>query len=168
MKTHRTTAFLFNKIQLQSVSITMRTGHCAIGRAPSLSLPMQHGGMDLFPHGAQMDPEIAKQLALGMAVLCVRNTCIEDIHAGITPHSQAGDFSDAKVVTPDGEIPWNRLSRISDDEMREFMKQVVDQIYTVLLRLDDPEFLERMEHYARRTTKAWDAPKNLTNWFAGG
>jgi hypothetical protein len=129
---------------------------------------MQHGGMDLFPHGAQMDPEIAKQLALGMAVLCVRNTCIEDIHAGITPHSQAGDFSDAKVVTPDGEIPWNRLSRISDDEMREFMKQVVDRIYTVLLRLDDPEFVERMGHYARRTTKAWDAPKNLTNWFAGG
>ena len=72
-----------------------------------------------------MDQETAKQLALGMAVLCVRNTCIEDIHAGIEPHSQAGDFSDAKVVTPDGEIPWNRLSRISNDEMREFMKQVV-------------------------------------------
>jgi hypothetical protein len=77
-------------------------------------------------------------LALGMAVLCVRNTCIEDIHAGIEPHSQAGDFSDARVVTPDGEIPWNRLSRIRNDEMREFMKQVVDRIYTVLLRSDDP------------------------------
>ena len=72
------------------------------------------------------------------------------------------------IVTPNGEIPWNRLSRISNDEMREFMKQVVDRIYTVLLRLDDPGFVERMEHYARRTTKAWDAPKNLTNWFAGG
>ena len=95
------------------------------------------------------------------------NTCIEDIHAGITPHSQVGDFCDAKVVTPDGEIPWNRLSRISDDEMREFMKQVVDRICTVLLRLDDPEFVQRMGHYAHRTTKAWDAPKNLTNWFAG-
>jgi hypothetical protein len=115
-----------------------------------------------------MNQEIAKHLALGMAVLCVRDTCIEDIHAGIVPHSQAGDFSDAKVVTPDGEIPWNRLSRISDDEMREFMKQVVNRIYTLLLRLDEPGFFERMDHYAGRATKAWDEPVNLTNWFAGG
>jgi hypothetical protein len=122
----------------------------------------------MFSHGDQMNQEIAKHLALGMAVLCVRNTSIEDIHAGIVPHSQAGDFSDAKVVTPDGEIPWNRLSRISDDEMREFMKQVVNRIYTFLLRLDEPGFFERMDHYAGRTTKGWDEPVNLTNWFAGG
>ena len=114
-----------------------------------------------------MDQEIAKQLALGMAVLCVRNTCIEDIHASVEPHSRAGDFSDARVVTPDGEIPWNSLSRIRNDEMREFMKQVVDRIYTVLLRLDDPRFVERMDHYALRSTKTWDEPKNLTDWFAG-
>jgi hypothetical protein len=49
------------------------------------------------------------RLALGMAILCVRNTCIEDLHAGIEPSSQAGDFSDVKVVTPYGEIPWNKL-----------------------------------------------------------
>jgi hypothetical protein len=121
----------------------------------------------VFSHGAQMKQEVAKRLALGMAVLCVRNTCIEDIHAGIEPHSQAGDFSDARVVTPDGEIPWNVLSRISNDEMREFMKQVVDRIYTVLLRLDDSGFVERMDRYAFRTTKEWDEPKNLTNWFVG-
>jgi hypothetical protein len=114
-----------------------------------------------------MNQEIAKRLALGMAVLCVRNTCIEDIHAGIEPHSQARDFSDARLVTPDGEIPWTKLSPIRNDEMREFMKQVVDRIYTVLLRLDNPGFVERLDHYALRATKAWDEPKNLTNWFAG-
>jgi hypothetical protein len=65
-----------------------------------------------------------------MAVLCVRNTCIEDIHAGIEPHSPAGDFSDVKAVTPAGEIPWSRLSRMRNDEMREFMKRVVDRLYT--------------------------------------
>jgi hypothetical protein len=59
-----------------------------------------------------MNEEMAKRLALGMAILCVRNTCIEDLHAGIEPSSQAGDFSDVKVVTPYGEIPWNKLSRI--------------------------------------------------------
>jgi hypothetical protein len=69
---------------------------------------------------ATMNEEMAKRLALGMAILCVRNTCIEDLHAGIEPSSQAGDFSDVKVVTPYGEIPWNKLSRIRDDDMRDF------------------------------------------------
>jgi hypothetical protein len=71
------------------------------------------------------------------------------------------------VVTPYGEIPSNELSRIRDADMRDFMKQVVDRIYTVLLRLDDPEFVERMDNYARRTTAAWDIPNNLVNWFTG-
>jgi hypothetical protein len=85
-----------------------------------------------------MNEEIARRLAVAMAVLCVRNTCIEDIHAGIEPHSPSGDFADVRVVTPGGEIPWSKVLRIRDDEMREFMKQVVDRLYTVLLRLDDP------------------------------
>jgi hypothetical protein len=114
-----------------------------------------------------VNEQIASRLALGMAVWCVRNTCIEDIHAGVEPHSQAGDCSDVKVVTPYGEIPWNKLSRISNDEMRAFMKQVVDRLYTVFLRLDDPAFVKRMDQYSRRTTAAWDAPQELTDWFTG-
>src|SRR6202522_1243383 len=82
----------------------------------------------------------AKQLALGLAVLCVRNTCIEDIHSGAVPGSPAGDFSDVKVASSRVEIPWNAVSRISDDEMRAFMIQVVDSLYTSLLRLNDPAF----------------------------
>jgi hypothetical protein len=107
-----------------------------------------------------MNEEIAKRLALGIAVLCIRNTCIEEIHAGIEPGSQVGDFSDVKIVTPYGDIPRNNLSRISNDEMREFMKQVVDRIYTVLLRLENPEFVDRLDSYARRTTAAWDPEKS--------
>jgi hypothetical protein len=102
-----------------------------------------------------------------MAVLCVRNTCIEDIHVWIEPYSEVDDFSDVKVVTPSGEIPWNRLSRIRDDEMRALMNQVVDRLYIVLLRLDDPAFIERTNGYARRTTAAWDAPQELADWFTG-
>ena len=86
-------------------------------------------------------------------VLCVRNTGIEDIHSGIEPGSPAGDFSDVKVVTPQGEIPWNEVSRISNDEMRAFMRQVVDRLYTCLLRLDDPEFLQRMMRYSQSATR---------------
>ena len=114
-----------------------------------------------------MNEVIAKRLALNMALMCVRNTCIEDVHAGVEPSSKAGDFSDAKLVTPYGEIPWNKLSRIRNDEMREFMKQVVDRLYTVLLRLDDPAFVDRMDQYARRATAKWDEPRNLTDWFSG-
>ena len=115
-----------------------------------------------------MNEVIAKRLALSMALMCVRNTCIEDIHAGVEPCSKAGDFSDAKLVTSYGEIPWNNLSRIRNDEMRDFMKQVVDRLYTVLLRLDDPEFVDRMDQYARRATAKWDEPRNLTDWFLAG
>jgi hypothetical protein len=112
-----------------------------------------------------MNEEAARRLALGVALLCVRNTCIEEIHAGISPSSQAGDFSDVKVVTPYGEIPWNNLSRISDDDMRDFMREVVDRIYTVLLRLKDREFVERMDNYTRLMTRAWDAPKESADLF---
>lgn len=114
-----------------------------------------------------IDEAIAKQIALGLAVLCVRNTCIEDIHSGIEPVSLAGDFSDVAVVTPKGEIPWNDLARISNDEMKVFMQQVVDRLYTTLLRMDDPLFVERVIQYAKRAAINWDDPKNLTDWFTG-
>lgn len=120
-----------------------------------------------FEGGAPVDEELAKRLALAMAVLCVRNTCIEDVHAGIAPLTQTGDHSDIKIVTPYGEIPWTSASRVSEDEMRQFMKQVVDRIYTVLLRLDDPEFVERMDQHSRRLTYKWDDPQNLEDWFTG-
>ena len=108
---------------------------------------------------------IAKRLAKDMTVLCVRHTGLEDLHAGIFPDSKTGDYDDVKVVTPYGEIPWNNVSRISDDEMRAFMKQVVDRLYTVLLRLDDTQFLERMGKYGQRLTYGWDEPTHLADWF---
>jgi hypothetical protein len=111
-----------------------------------------------------VEPE---RLAKSLALLCVRNTFLEDLHAGISPSSKTGDYSDVKVVTPYGEIPWSKLSRLSDDEMRQLMKEVVNKIYTVLLRLDDSEFVQRMENFSGLMTRRWDAPKNLTDWFNG-
>jgi hypothetical protein len=49
-----------------------------------------------------------------------------------------------------------KVSRIRDDEVRAFMKQVVDRLYTVLLRLDDPPFVERIDQFARRMTREED------------
>ena len=63
---------------------------------------------------------------------CVRNTFLEDLHAGTSPSSKTGDFSDVKVVTPYGEIPWNHLSRLSDEEMKKLMKEFVNKVYSML------------------------------------
>ena len=86
-------------------------------------------------------------LAKAITVLCVRNTFLEDLHSGITPSSQNGDYSDVKVVTPYGEIPWSKLSRFSDEEMKRLMKEIVDKIYTFLCRV-------RHESRSRRVVMA--------------
>jgi len=77
------------------------------------------------------------------------------------------DFSDVNVVSTRGEISWNATSRISDDEMRAFMLQVVDRLYTSLLRLNDPEFVARVTEYARKATTGWNEPHHLADWFTG-
>lgn len=96
-----------------------------------------------------------------MAVMCVRNTVLEDLHAGAHPASESGDYMDVKVVSPFGEIPWTKLSRICDDEMRRLMKEVVTKLYSGLLRLDDPQFVERMKTLARQYAWRWDEPKDV-------
>ena len=50
------------------------------------------------------NPWVMKRLAKHMALQCFRNTRLEDFHAGITPWSPAGDYSDVIVTTPAGEI----------------------------------------------------------------
>lgn len=114
-----------------------------------------------------MDQEAASALAKSLVLLGMRNTSIEDIHAGTEPFSEIGDYSDVKVVTPKGEIPWNEVSRISNNEMRTLMKEAVNKVYTILLRLEDPAFVERMEEMMRCMTCQWDDPENLTTWFTG-
>ncbi len=98
-------------------------------------------------------------LAKSLAVLCVRNTFLEDLHSGITPSSQSGDYSDVKVVTPYGEIPWCKLSRLSDDEMKRLMKEIVDKIYTFLCRQQEPEFLAAFLRMGEMYAARWDEPR---------
>jgi hypothetical protein len=106
----------------------------------------------------------AKQLALGIAVKCVRNTFLEQLHAGTIPSSNTDDYSDVKVATPYGEIAFRtQLSRISDDEVRHLMMEVVDKLYSVLLRLDDPAFVESVKQFGKRWAAGWDEPKDVFN-----
>jgi hypothetical protein len=54
-----------------------------------------------------------QRLTLALVESCVRNSVLEDWHAGREVISPAGDFSDVKIVSPAGEIPYLEASRIS-------------------------------------------------------
>jgi hypothetical protein len=90
-------------------------------------------------------------IALALVETCVRNTQLEDLHAGKFPGSAMGDYSDVKVVTPYGEIPWKSLSRLSDPEMKALMIEIVDRVFTFL---QYPEELARLG-----AAMEWDRPK---------
>jgi hypothetical protein len=92
-----------------------------------------------------------EKVAKSLVEVCVRNA-LEDLHAGIFPSSQSGDYSDVKVVTPHGEIPWTRLGRISDGEVKLLMIDIVNKTYT---------FLRYVEELAAESaqTRRWDRPK---------
>jgi hypothetical protein len=83
--------------------------------------------------------------------VCVRNS-LEDLHAGIFPSSRTGDYSDVKVVTPHGEIPWIRLARISDEEMKPLMIDIVNKTFTFL------HFLEELAAESAQIRR-WNRPK---------
>jgi hypothetical protein len=112
-----------------------------------------------------MDKELAASLAKALAVACVRKTFLEDLHAGISPSSRAGDHSDVTVVTPYGEIPWNKVSRISDDEMKLLMKEAVNKLFTVLIHWNDEEFMSALLHWGERQTVQWDEPELLAEFI---
>ena len=83
-------------------------------------------------------PDLHHTAAKGATMLafhCVRNSYLEDLHAGIFPSSQTGDYTDVKVVSPSGEIAWNRLGRISDEEMQRLSADIVNRLYTFLFYL---------------------------------
>ena len=53
----------------------------------------------------------------------------------------------------------DRIIRISDDEMRTLMKEVVNKLYTALVNLDDEAFMAALLPYGARQTLRWDEPE---------
>jgi len=105
------------------------------------------------------EKRIAAELAKVMAMMCVRNTKLEDIHAGVVPITRTGDYSDVVVVDADGrKIPWPKVSHIDDDQMRALMKEIVNRLYTFQMRVDEPEFQAWIDRWATVATK-WDDPE---------
>lgn len=120
---------------------------------------------DVSPSGAEVpwadqnEHRALQRLTLALVESCVRNSVLEDWHAGRTVISPAGDFSDVKIVSPAGEMPYLEASRISDAEMKALMKQVVDAVFTFL---SYPEQPIRLGGAAR-----WDKPKLNAAMVAG-
>jgi len=53
---------------------------------------------------------------------------LEDIHAGKSPISKTGDFSDVFIHTPDRIIPWNKASRITNEEIGPLKDSIRENI----------------------------------------
>ncbi len=85
------------------------------------------------------EKRMAAQLAKSMAMICVRNTLLEDLHAGQGPAIRTGDYSEVVVLDADGaRITWSGISRINDDEMRDLMREIGNRLYTFHPSSDDP------------------------------
>lgn len=107
----------------------------------------------------EAEKRIAAKLAKAMAILCVRNSRLEELHAGTVPVTKTGDWSDVLVLDADGNrIPWRDVSRIDDDEMRALMRDVVNRLYTFQLHAGNPAMQAEIEKWLSVAGK-WDEPQ---------
>lgn len=117
------------------------------------------------PMNRDNEKRIAAKMAKTLAMMCVRNTGIETLHAGIVPVTHAGDYSDVRVIDADGrEIAWNDVSHLDDDQMRALMREIVNRLYTFNVSIDDLEFRDRVDRWARIADR-WDEPDSDLEFF---
>lgn len=113
-----------------------------------------------------LERQIVSVMAKAMALICVRNTQLETLHAGPGPVSHRGDYSDVIVTDANGrQIPWSEVSRISDAEMRDLMREIVNRLYTFQLRLGEEEFRDHLDRQLT-STRNWDEPR--LDWNLAG
>ena len=111
------------------------------------------------------EKRIAAKMAKTLAMMCVRNTGLETLHAGVVPVTHTGDYSDVRVIDADGrEIAWNDVSHLDNDQMRALMKEIVNRLYTFNISIDDQEFRDRVDRWARIADR-WDEPDEDIAFF---
>ncbi len=104
------------------------------------------------------EERIAANLSKIMAMICIRNTRLEDLHAGVQPVTLTGDYSDVRVIDGAGQtIPWHQVSHIDDLQMATLMREVVNRLYTFHMRRDDPSFRDHLDRWMTASNK-WDNP----------
>jgi ligand-binding SRPBCC domain-containing protein len=102
---------------------------------------------------------LQQRLAKYLVLQCVRHSQLEDLHAGIAPSSATGDYTDVTVTSPFGSIPWSRVSRFNDEEMKQLMIDVVDRTYQFLHTIFD-------EHAGRELLGSLAEHDPVPTWHA--
>jgi hypothetical protein len=87
-----------------------------------------------------MNDKDRKYLAQGMAALCVRDTWNNELCEPFSKH----------------------------EEMKHFMQDVVNRLYSVLLRSDDPDFMRKLALYGSLTENLWGEPEEQTGLLESG
>lgn len=107
------------------------------------------------------DPVLQKRLAKHLVLQCFRNSVLEDLHAGVAPSSKCEDHSDVVVRTPFGEIPWSKVSRFDDAEMKALTIDAVNRTYQLIRELFDEELGGELllQLAARDPVPHWENPK---------
>lgn len=112
------------------------------------------------------EARIAASLSKIMAMICIRNTRLEDLHAGLQPVTLTGDYSDVSVVDATGQtIPWRNVSHINDAQMADLMRDIVNRLFTFHMRRDDPSFRDHLDRWMTAAGK-WDNPTLDTAFLA--
>jgi len=86
------------------------------------------------------DPVLQQRLPKYLVLRASAIRFFEDLHAGSSPSSPSGDYSDVSVSSPYGVIPWSEVSRLNDDEMKRLMIEVVDRTYRFIRTLFTASF----------------------------
>ena len=99
------------------------------------------------------------QLAKTTAMLCVRNTHLETIHAGKTPVTRTGEWTDVTVVDADGNRIRGTMSRASPTmKCATLCGDIVDRLYTLHVCADEPGLQAEIER-SMAVAGQWDEPE---------
>lgn len=54
------------------------------------------------------------------------------------------------------------------EEMNRFMQETMDRIYSVLLQMDDPDFMRKLALYGSLANNLWGEPKEVAGLLESG
>jgi len=128
---------------------------CLVPDKPELNVSLSYEDLSMKPAD---EDRIAANLAKIMAMICIRNTRLEDLHAGTVPITRTGDYSDVFVIDAEGrKIPWFEADHIGDVQMASLMRDIVNRLFTFHTKSDDPGFREDLDRWMAVVGK-WDDP----------
>ena len=106
-----------------------------------------------------IDDETAIALSIAIVRLCFRNTCLEDYHSGEPNWADLIQDPQGAVIHAGGTTPLDQVRRFTEAESHAFRREVADALYTILINLRDPDYLQNVVKYGKQGLRKWDPPK---------